>query len=124
MIIAIPSKGMTKTDAVDDRFGRATYYVIYNSETKEFSAIENSAKEEVSGAGGQAVRLLDKEGVKVALVPEVGPKALDAFRAFDIKAFTYDKGCSVSTAIEQYEAGNLKEVITESHGGHHGLRRA
>lgn len=124
MKIAVPSKGMTKTDSVDDRFGRATYYVIYDSETQEVSAIENSAKDEVSGAGGQAVRLLDQQGVKVVLVPEVGPKALDAFKAFDIKAYTYEKGCSVSTALEQYQAGVLKEIITESHGGYHGLRRA
>jgi predicted Fe-Mo cluster-binding NifX family protein len=124
MKIAVPSKGMTKTDSVDDRFGRATYYVIYDSETKAVSALENSAKDEVSGAGGQAVRLLDKAGVDVVLVPEVGPKALQAFKAFDMKAYTYEKGCSVTAAIEQYEAGKLEEVITESHGGHHGLRRA
>ncbi|MBN2899559.1 MAG: NifB/NifX family molybdenum-iron cluster-binding protein [Clostridia bacterium] len=124
MKIAVPAKGMTKADMADDRFGRAAYYVIYDSETKEVYGVENTAKDEVSGAGGQAVRLLDKEGVKVTLVPEVGPKALQAFKAFDIKAYTYGKDMTVEAAIEEYEAGKLQIVETESHDGHHGLRRA
>lgn len=124
MKIAIPSKGQTKTDLVDERFGRASYYVIYDNETNEVSCIDNTAKDEVSGAGGQAVRLLDKQGVKVVLVPEVGPKALDALKAFDIKAYTYQKDNTIEKVLEQYQAGGLAEVVTESHGGYHGLRRA
>lgn len=124
MKVAIPSMGKELSNQADERFGRAAYYIIYDVATKSFESVDNTAKDEVSGAGGSAVRLLDKEGVKVVLVPEVGPKALAAFKAFEMKAFTYEKGTSVADVIRQYQENALKEVEQESHGGYHGLRRA
>jgi len=120
MRIAIPSIGGNRSDKVDSRFGRASYYVIYDVTTDMYSCIDNSAKSEVSGAGGQAVRLLGKNGVDVVLVPEVGPKALQALKAFDMKAFVYENACNVEEAVALYQQGQLKEVLQESHGGYHG----
>ncbi len=123
MIIGICAKKHGLESDVADRFGRAEYYVLFNTETKETRTIENTAKNSASGAGGRAVRLLDENGVGVALAPELGPKAMDAIKAFEIRAYSYGESKTVKEALENYEAGILKEFKTNSTESHHGLRR-
>jgi predicted Fe-Mo cluster-binding NifX family protein len=120
MKIGIPSVGREIGDRVDDRFGRAMYYIVYDLEDETYEAIENTARNEVSGAGGLAVRLLDKHQVNVALVPEIGPKALQAFRAFDMMAYSYEREQTVMSVVNQYKENKLAKVVQESHGGYHG----
>jgi len=124
MKIGVCAKNNGLESEVDDRFGRADNYVIFNTETKEVVTIENTAKNEASGAGGMAVRLLDKNDVEIVLAPELGPKAMDAIKAFNIEAFAFGNSKTVKEAIENYENGTLVKFITNSNEGHHGLRRA
>ncbi len=123
MIIGICAKENGLNSPVADRFGRAEYYVLFNTESKESRTIENTAKNSASGAGGRAVRLLDENGVTVALAPELGPKAMDAIKAFEIRAYSYGESKTVKEALENFEAGKLKEFKTNSTQSHHGLRR-
>lgn len=120
MKIGIPSVGKEIGDRVDDRFGRAMYYIIYDLEKETYEAIENTARDEVSAAGGLAVRLLDKHEVTVALIPEIGPKALQAFKAFDMRAYSYEREQTVMSVLKQYKENKLAKVVQESHGGYHG----
>ncbi len=124
MKIAICAKNNGLESEVADRFGRANNYVIFDTETKEVITIENTAKNEASGAGGTAVRLLDKNKVEIVLAPELGPKAMDAIKAFNIDAYAFGNSKTVKDAIENYENGKLDKFITNSAEGHHGLRKA
>lgn len=123
MIIGICAKENGLDSAVADRFGRAECYVLFNTETKETRTIDNTAKNSASGAGGRAVRLLNENEVEVALAPELGPKAMDAIKAFEIRAYSYGESKTVREALENYENGKLKEFKTNSTESHHGLRR-
>jgi predicted Fe-Mo cluster-binding NifX family protein len=124
MKIGICAKNNGLESEVADRFGRADNYVIFDTETKESITIENIAKNEASGAGGTAVRLLDKNKVEIVLAPELGPKAIDAIKAFNIRAYAFGNSKTVQEAIENYQNGKLNEFITNSTEGHHGLRKA
>ena len=124
MKIGICAKNNGLESEVADRFGRANNYVIFDTETKEVLTIENIAKNEASGAGGTAVRLLDKYKVEIVLAPELGPKAMDAIKAFNIDAYAFGNSKTVKEAIENYENGKLDKFITNSTEGHHGLRKA
>jgi len=124
MIIGICAKEERLDSPVADRFGRAECYVFFNTETQEVSASENSAKNEASGAGGSAVRLLNEHGVDVVLAPELGPKAMDAIKAFEIKAYSYGDSKTVKDALDNYQSGKLKQFMTNSTQSHHGLRKA
>ncbi|MBK5251301.1 MAG: NifB/NifX family molybdenum-iron cluster-binding protein [Peptostreptococcaceae bacterium] len=124
MIIGICAKEQRLDSPVADRFGRAECYVMYNTETKEVTTTDNSAKNEASGAGGSAVRILNEHGVEVVLAPELGPKAMDAIKAFEIKAYSYGNSKTVKEALDNYESGKLKQFITNSTASHHGLRKA
>lgn len=123
MRIGISSDSIGLDAKVSERFGRTDYFVIVE-DGKLVKTIENEAKNEASGAGNMAVRLLSEEDVEIALVPELGPKAMTALKAFDIKAYSYDTASTVIEAVKAFEAGKLKEIKENTHEGHHGLRRA
>ena len=124
MIIGICAKGKELKSSLDDRFGRAENFIVYNTETSEFSSVENTARDEASGAGGIAVKILSKYNVEVILAPEIGPKAMTAINAFEMDAYNFGNCENVQDAIESYRNGNLKKFITSSTESHSGLRRA
>lgn len=124
MKIAVCAKSEGLTSKVDDRFGRAEKYVIFDTETKAVETIENTAKNQPSGAGGNAVGLLDKNGSNVVLVPELGPNAMTALNAFSIEAYAYSDSKTVEEAINKYQNGELKKLLTNTNEGKHGLYRA
>jgi len=51
MKIAIPMNEKTLNSSVSAHFGRAPYYLIYDTETKESVFIDNSASASRGGAG-------------------------------------------------------------------------
>ncbi len=119
MKIAISSNGNTEQSTVSDRFARAEYFIIYDHDTLKFNAVLNPAKNEGSGAGGKAVKILADLGVDVALVPELGPKALDALRAFEIKSYQYPREKNVREVLYMYFEKKLPDLLISTVKGHH-----
>ncbi|MFK5883544.1 MAG: NifB/NifX family molybdenum-iron cluster-binding protein [Candidatus Izemoplasma sp.] len=119
MKIAICAKTTDETGLVASRFARSEFFIIYNSETLSFKAIVNPAKEEGSGAGGKAVKVLNDNDVDIVLGPEVGPKAFEALKAFEIKAFNLGKSITVKDAIYSYYENKLIETVSANAKGHH-----
>jgi len=125
MKIAICVKDDSGVSArVDDRFGRAEYYLIFDSEYNQSVVIENSAKNDSAGAGGKAISLLHKHNVSVIVVPELGPKALDAVKAFELEAYQIDESKTAQQAVNSFLAGKLTQLVTSSVDSHNGLRKA
>ena len=123
MKIAVASKGEGLKARIDDRFGRAEYFVIVDLKNMEATTIENTAKDEASGAGGKAVRLLANEGVEVLVAPELGPKAVTAIKAFEMKAYKKSDFEIVEEAVKGYQDGKLEETVLATVEEHSGLRR-
>lgn len=123
MKIAVASKGEGLKARIDDRFGRADYFVIVDLEDMKENTIENTAKNEASGAGGIAVRSLANEGVEVIIAPELGPKAIAAVNAFEIKVYKRTGFEVVEDAIKGYQEGRLEEMAVATVQEHSGLRR-
>ena len=119
MKIGICASDHTPESIVADRFARAKYYAVYNSETLQFGFFNNNAKDEGSGAGGKAVKVLGDLNVDIVLVPELGPKALDALKAFDIKSYQYKQGKTVREALYEYFEKKLPELLNASIKGKH-----
>ncbi len=110
MRISICSKKAGLDSLVDERFGRAENFTIIDLDTSIVETIENTAKNDSTGAGGEAVRLLSKHNVDVAVVPHLGPKAEKAMVAFEIKTVSQEDYKSVGEVLEAYRAGKLKET--------------
>lgn len=74
MKIAITSQGDQLDSVIDQRFGRCSYFVIYDSETKTTQFILNPNKIIEEGAGPASVQLLANKEVMKVYAGEFGVK--------------------------------------------------
>lgn len=123
MKIAVCSKGNDLNSLCDERFGRCETFVVFDTETKESFAIDNEAKNEGAGAGGKAVKILADNKVDVVLAPELGPKANEAIKAFEIEAYRTIANLTGEEQIKNFQEGKLEKFETSSVEEHSGLRR-
>jgi len=83
MKIAITSKGNTPEAKLDERFGRCSYFVIYDTETKGTEFLPNPNKDAREGAGPASVQLVASRNVEQIISGEFGIKIkslLDSLR--------------------------------------------
>ncbi len=103
MKIAITATGNTLDSTVDPRFGRAAWFLIVDTDTKQLiETINNTAgKEAAHGAGISAAAQVADKGVEALLTGRVGPKALPVLEKAGVKAVN-DVSGSILDAINQY----------------------
>jgi len=73
---------------IDPRFGRCSFFVIYDTETGEWSSFPNPAKDAVGGAAIKAVEFLKSKNVDVIVTGNLGPNASSSLSAAGIRAIT------------------------------------
>jgi predicted Fe-Mo cluster-binding NifX family protein len=125
MKLCITSKGKTLESKVDETFGRAPYFLIVDTETKEFHAVKNAALTAGRGVGVVAVQILSDLGAEALLTGIVGPNAFQALQAASIKA--YEGALETDTAagaLEKFTEGMYREASGRSGrpGGGRGFR--
>jgi len=111
MKIAVSSTGKNLTDNVSDVFGRSPYFVIAeieNGDIKKAEVIENENADQVGGAGISAAQLMAEKNVNAVITGNVGPRALDVLRQFNIKVY-YGDGV-IKEALQEFIDGKLKEI--------------
>jgi predicted Fe-Mo cluster-binding NifX family protein len=110
MKICIPSKGPEPADFVDERFGRAPYYLIHDTESGTTESYKNPAAEAMGGVGPKAVQFLLDHDVNVLVTARVGGNALGALKAVGVTILLYEEaGRTVSDAIAASTSGGLRE---------------
>lgn len=111
MKIAIAASNKILDSLVDPRFGRCPYFLIVDSETEKFEAIENTAGQAFRGAGISAAQMIVNKGVGAVIAGNFGPNAVNVLRSSGIKIFAGVSGISAKKALKQYKEGELKEMI-------------
>ena len=118
MKIAVASSGRNLEAPVDSRFGRAAGFIVYDTDTDEFTVADNKQNlNAAQGAGIQSARNVAATGAEVVLAANFGPKAFTVLQTAGIKMFL----CSVSTVeeeIEDYLKGRLSEAVSANVAGH------
>jgi predicted Fe-Mo cluster-binding NifX family protein len=74
MKVAITSTGNNLESNLDQRFGRCSFFVIYDTETRGMEFIPNPNKEAQEGAGPASVQLVASRDVKKIISGEFGIK--------------------------------------------------
>jgi len=109
--ILFTSTGKDWSDKLDERFGRAAGFVLYDEEENTLSWSSNEENVNAShGAGTQAAQFAISSGASILITGHVGPKAFDVLNLSDINIFL----SSESTLKEVYEAfkeGKLKQQV-------------
>ena len=118
MKVAVTSKGVELSSLVDQRFGRAEFFLVVDTETGDISSSDNSQNlNAAQGAGIQAGKNVVDLGVSAVITGHVGPKAFATLQAGGVEIYTGAAG-TVAQAIEQFKAGTLqqaKAADVESH---------
>lgn len=112
MKIAITAHGEGGQAAVDSRFGRTDYFVLYDQETDTWDSLPNTQNLEAAhGAGIQAGQSLAKTGAKVLITGHVGPKAFKVLQAAEIAMYSFDDMSStVEDVLSAFLAGKLSAI--------------
>ncbi len=117
--VAISSEGNRLESAVDLRFGRAEYFIIYDLETDSWEAVKNPAAYEARGAGIAAATFVVEKGAEAVITGHCGPKAFSVLKAAGVKIASFAGG-TVSQAISQLKDGRLTFVETPTVDTHFG----
>jgi predicted Fe-Mo cluster-binding NifX family protein len=122
MKIAITAQGMSLDDNIEPRFGRSPIFIILDTDTMDFEAIENSNAALGGGAGiGSAKLMLDKN-VESVLTGNCGPKAFQVFEEARIKVFVGLSG-KIKDIVEDFKAGKFKPSNSANVSEHSGTGR-
>ena len=119
MIITLSSTGPKPTDAVDPRFGRAKFFVQYDSDSGSFVPFDNSEQTQAAqGAGVQAAQIVVGLGAEALVTGHCGPKAFDILAAADVTIYSGFTG-TVLDAVKAWRTGDLEPLAAPDGIAHH-----
>ncbi len=86
MKIAISARGPTPFSDIDERFGRAYWFLVYSDEDDSWVPVENSENRALAnGAGSSTAEMMKELSVDQVLTGETGPKAFRVLSQAGIK---------------------------------------
>lgn len=101
MKVAITSSGNTLESKLDQRFGRCSFFVIYDTETKGMEFIPNPNKDAHEGAGPASVQLVASRNVNKIISGEFGIKIKPLIDSLKIQMIALkDSDKSINEVIE------------------------
>ena len=106
MKVAVTTLGSSLEHALDPRFGRAAYILIFDTETHFVEVINQSVNAPAGGAGiAAAQRLVDRD-IDALVTGQIGPNALSVLRTAEIPIYQGIDGAA-RLSVEAFKAGVL-----------------
>lgn len=117
MKIAITSTGDNLDSAMDERFGRCKYFIIADTKTHEYEAVENESTTSAHGTGIQVAQFVVDQNIKALITGNVGPNAMKVLQGANLDVYLSDS-TTVKGAIEDFVKGKLEKAQGPTRGGH------
>ncbi|MFA5449771.1 MAG: NifB/NifX family molybdenum-iron cluster-binding protein [Clostridia bacterium] len=117
MRVAIPINQRDIKSEVYPSFGRAPYYLMYETNDRTSIFLDNTAALSAGGAGIKAAQLLLDNDVKVIIAPRYGENAAKVLADANVVVYKNIVG-SAEDNIKAYENKELN-VLADIHSGHH-----
>ncbi len=103
MILLISAQQGDIDSPVEDRFGRAPWFVRVDSETMQWTALENQGMLNRSGAGVAGAKLAIDQQAGAVVSGDFGPNASSALEAAGISMFIFPReGLTARQVVELY----------------------
>ena len=119
MKVVISAQGNDIDSLVDQRFGRARWFIIADTESGEWQAHDNTANVDASGgAGVQAGSTVASQGAEAVITGNVGPNAHKVLAAANIAIYQAGNGISAGEALSALKRGELTAVEAPTVSGH------
>lgn len=117
MKIAIPVEDKSMESSICESFGRAPYFMIYDTESKDSVFLDNGAVASQGGAGIKAAQSIVDSQAEALLTPRCGENAASVIAAANIKIYRTING-SIEDNIEAITDGKLS-LLDDIHAGFH-----
>jgi len=111
MKIAVSSNGKKLTDNVSEVFARCPYFVIAEIENKKIQrvkTIENKIASQLGQAGISAAQLMAENNVDAVITKNIGPRALDVLKQFNIGIYAGDG--TIKEVLQEFIDGKLEKI--------------
>lgn len=110
MIVIISAQQADAAGPADPRFGRAQYFIKYNTDNGEWQAMPNQAVGQSGGAGVSAAQFAIDQHADAVISGDFGPHAARALSAGSIAMYRIPQdGQTVQQLVEAFQAGQLTE---------------
>jgi predicted Fe-Mo cluster-binding NifX family protein len=109
MRIAISAQGENLDALASPVFGRCPAYILVDTETMQFEAVPNPARNQGGGAGIQAAQFVVEHGAQAVLTGNLGPKAFNVLQAAGIPGYLVPEG-TVGQAVEAFKVNQLQSM--------------
>jgi predicted Fe-Mo cluster-binding NifX family protein len=109
--IAISSTGENLTDNVSEIFARCPFFIIAeikDQKIERIEVLENKSTDQMSGAGISAAQLMAEKNVNAVITGNVGPRALDVLKQFNIEIYTGSG--AIKKVLQEFINGKLKKI--------------
>lgn len=118
MKIAFSTSGNSLDAPLDQRFGRAAQFVIVDSETDEFSVVDNTQNlNAAQGAGIQAAQNVVAAGATILVTGHTGPKAYRVLSSSGVQIYL-STAATVKEAYQNWKDGKLEKSDASDVEGH------
>ena len=111
MKVALSAKGGTMDSQMDQRFGRAANFIVVETETGDFDAVDNTAAAASGGAGIAAAQAVADRDVEAVITGNVGPNAMNVLKAAKIEIYK-SAAPTVGENIALFKKGALEKIGT------------
>ncbi len=116
LVIPVDEKKLDSTVCVS--FGRAPFFLFYNTDSKESYFLDNSAIASQGGAGIKAAQAIVDENAQVLITPRCGENAEKVLKDAEITVYKSMDGCAQDN-INAFLDSTLS-VLNDFHAGLHG----
>ena len=110
MKICITAQGATPDAMVEERFGRAPYFIFMDSETESFEAVANPFADGAGGVGPKAAQLILDRQAAVLISGLLGENARAVLESAGVAMYAYRSGGSVKDAFGEFKKNTLERV--------------
>jgi predicted Fe-Mo cluster-binding NifX family protein len=110
-IIFSASENKGKDSLLDNRFGRAAGFTVYEEEKNQWSWIDNASNVNAAGgAGAQAGQAVVDSGADFYIGAQLGPKAMAVLARSTMELFAGVPDKTVWDNYELFKAGKLEKI--------------
>jgi predicted Fe-Mo cluster-binding NifX family protein len=110
MKICITAQGATPDARVEERFGRAPYFILMDSETESFEAVANPFADGAGGVGPKSAQLVIAHKAGALISGLVGGNARAVLESAGVALFAYRSGGSVRDAVHEFRNNTLEQA--------------
>jgi predicted Fe-Mo cluster-binding NifX family protein len=116
--IAISASQPTEKSLLESRFGRASWFMVYDDLSKTWESIENKVNlDAAQGAGIQTAQMLAEKGVNAVIVGFCGPKAFRVLQEAGIRVFMDVEG-NIEEAVDAFLNNRIVASESANAAGH------